>query len=46
MDLIDSMLAGLAGNHIANDSSGSRCADLADEALDLLLRHVKRRTRR
>jgi hypothetical protein len=46
MDLIDSMLFGLAGNQIANDSGGSRYVDLADEAVDLLLRHVKRRTRR
>jgi hypothetical protein len=35
MDLIDSMLFGLAGNQIANDSGGSRYVDLADEALDL-----------
>jgi AcrR family transcriptional regulator len=46
VDLIDSMLLGLAGNQIANDPGGSRYVGLADEVVDLLLRHVKRRTRR
>ena len=44
MDLIDSMLLGLAGNQIANDPGGSRFVDLADEAIDLLVGNVERRT--
>jgi hypothetical protein len=46
VDLIDSMLLGLAGNQVANDPGGRRYVKLADEAVELLLRHVKRRTRR
>jgi len=45
IDLIDSLLLGLAGNQIANDPGGTRFVDLADEAVDMLLRHTKRRTR-
>ena len=44
VDLIDSMLLGLAGNQIANDPGGSRFVDLADEAIDLLVGYVERRT--
>lgn len=42
VDLIDSMLLGLAGNQIANDPGGTRFTALADQAVDLLLRHTKR----
>jgi AcrR family transcriptional regulator len=45
MDLIDSMLLGLAGNQIANDPGGSRFVDLADEAIGILSRRAKRRNR-
>lgn len=45
MDLIDSMLLGLAGNQIANDPGGSRFVDLADEAIGTLSRRAKRRNR-
>ena len=43
VDLIDSMLLGLAGNQIANDPGGTRFVDLADGAVDMLMRHTKRR---
>ena len=46
VDLVDSLLLGLAGNQIANDPGGTRFAGLADEAVDLMLRHTKRRPRR
>lgn len=46
VDLIDSMLLGLAGNQIANDPGGTRFVALADQAVDLLLRHTKRSTHR
>ena len=45
VDLIDSLLLGLAGNQIANDPGGTRFVDLADEAVEMLLRHTKRRPR-
>jgi hypothetical protein len=45
MPVIGSMLFGLAGNQIANDSGGA-FMDLADEAVDLLLRQVKGRRSR
>jgi len=44
VDLIDSMLLGLAGNQIANDPGGSRFVDLDDEAIDLLVGYAERRT--
>src|SRR3954462_10124774 len=43
VDLVDSLLVGLAGDQIANDPGGTRFVRLADEAVDLLLRHIKRR---
>src|SRR5438105_6415969 len=46
VDLIDSLLLGLAGNQVANEPGGTRYVRLADEAVDLFLRHVKRRTKR
>jgi AcrR family transcriptional regulator len=46
VDLIDSLLLGLAGNQVANDPGGTRYVDLADEAIELFLRHLKRRTKR
>jgi AcrR family transcriptional regulator len=46
VDLIDSLLLGLAGNQVANEPGGTRYVALADDAIDLLLRHAKRRTRR
>jgi AcrR family transcriptional regulator len=46
VDLIDSLLLGLAGNQVANDPGGTRYVDLADDAVDLFLRHAKRRTKR
>jgi AcrR family transcriptional regulator len=44
-DLIDSLLLGLVGNQIANDPGGTRFIDLADEAVDMIVRNIKRRTR-
>jgi AcrR family transcriptional regulator len=46
VDLIDSLLLGLAGNQIANEPGGTRYVALADDAVGLLLRHAKRRTKR
>jgi len=46
VDLIDSVLLGLAGNQIANEPGGTRYVALADDAVDLLLRHAKRRPKR
>ena len=46
VDLVDSLLVGLAGNQIANEPGGTRFVRLADEAVDLLLQHAKRRPRR
>lgn len=45
IDLADSLLLGLAGNQIANDPGGSRFTALADEAVDLVLQHAKRKAR-
>jgi len=46
VDLIDSLVLGIAGNQIANEPGGTRYVALADDAIDLLLRHAKRRTKR
>lgn len=46
VDLVDSLLLGLAGNQVANEPGGTRYVALADEATDLFLRHAKRRTKR
>ena len=43
VDLIDSLLLGLAGNQVANDPGGTRFTSLADDAVDLVLNHLNRR---
>jgi len=42
IDLIDSLLLGLAGNQVANDPGGTRFTSLADDAVDLVLEHLNR----
>lgn len=43
VDLVDSMLLGLASNQVSNEPGGQHYLDLADRATDMLVDHVRRK---